>query len=150
MVDLDEEKAKIHTIVAKMGIQDPEERLDKYEELLASIGYNSYFQYRPHLLSDSNLIILREYASEAQEENIDDYISTVLYFSNMEESWEKEPENALIINYNKKFTFLNFIPTKNKEFLREKGIVKMEREYGERNWYAYDNLIYKIIFTNLI
>ena len=105
MVDLDEEKAKIPTIVAKMGIQDPEERLDKYEELLASIGYNSYFQYRPHLLSDSALIILIEYASEAQEESIDDYISTVLYFSNMEESWEKEPENALIINYNKKLHF---------------------------------------------
>ena len=40
--------------------------------------------------------------------------------------------NILIVNDNKKFTFLNSIKTFVKEEIIEKGKVKMRREYGNR------------------
>ena len=56
-------------------------------------------------------------------------------------------ENILIVNVNKKFTFLNSI----KEFndhnkIIEKGLIKMRREYGDE-WQEDDEKIYEIILV---
>ena len=40
------------------------------------------------------------------------------------------PENILIVNVNKKFTFLNSIKTLDEDKIIEKRKIKMRREYG--------------------
>ena len=54
-------------------------------------------------------------------------------------------ENILIINVNKKFTFLNSIKTLDKDKIIEKGLIKMRREYGDE-WREDDEKIYEIVF----
>ena len=53
-------------------------------------------------------------------------------------------ENILIVNVNKKFTFLNSTKTHDKDKIIEKGLIKMRREYGDE-WREDDEKIYEIV-----
>ena len=55
-------------------------------------------------------------------------------------------ENILIVNVNKKFTFLNSIKTLDEDKITEKGKIKMRREYGDE-WREDDEDIYVIVFV---
>ena len=55
-------------------------------------------------------------------------------------------ENILIVNVNKKFTFLNSIKTLDEDKITEKGKIKMRREYGDE-WREDDKEIYVIVFV---
>ena len=55
-------------------------------------------------------------------------------------------ENILIVNVNKKFTFLNSIKTLDKDKIIEKGLIKMRREYGDA-WREDDEKIYEIVLV---
>ena len=55
-------------------------------------------------------------------------------------------ENILIVNVNKKFTFLNSIKTLDKDKIIEKGLIKMRREYGDE-WREDDEKIYEIVLV---
>ena len=121
---IDEERRKILELVKK--IEDPEERLDKYEELLNKLEYNEYYACNPHLKSDSYLINLRNYElKEHENEDIDDFIDYILNYSKMESADAHFiVENILIVNVNKKFTFLNSTKTHDKDKIIEKRINK--------------------------
>ena len=56
-------------------------------------------------------------------------------------------ENILIVNPNKKFTFLNSIKTLNVDKIKEKGIEKMKREYG-KEWGEDDKGVYAVLYVN--
>ena len=107
--DIGEERRNIIERVRE--IEDPEERQEKYEELLNAIEYNECYAYNPHLKSESYLIILRNYdLKEHENEDIDDFIEHILNYSHMESAGAHSiVENILIVNVNKKFTFLNSI-----------------------------------------
>ena len=142
--DIEEERRKITELVKK--IEDPEERLDKYEELLDKLEYNEYYAYNPHLISDSYLIDLRNYKlKEHENEEIDDFIEYIVEYSHMESVGANSiVDNILIVNFNKKFTFLNSIKTLDKDKIKEKGLIKMRREYGNE-WREDDEKIYEIV-----
>ena len=144
--DIEEERRKISELVKK--IVDPEERIDKYEELLDKLEYNEYYAYNPHLKSDSYLINLRNYElKEHENEDIDEFIYYILDYSHMESVGAHSiiVENILIVNVNKKFTFLNSIKTLDKDKIIENGLIKMRREYGDE-WGEDDEKIYEIVF----
>ena len=143
--DIEEERRRISELVRET--EDPEERLEKYEELLDKLEYNEYYAYNPHLKSDSYLIDLRNYElKEHENEDIDDFIEYIVNYSNMESvSAHSIVENILIVNVNKKFTFLNSIKTLNDHNkIIEKGLIKMRREYGDE-WREDDEKIYEIV-----
>ena len=127
--DTEEERRKIIERVSK--IEDPEKRQEKYEELLKAIEYNEYYAYNPHMKSESYLINLRNYELKKHEdEDIDKFIEHILNYSHMETADALIiVENILIVNVNKKFTFLNSIKTLDEDKLTEKGKIKMRREY---------------------
>ena len=145
--DIEEERRKIKDIVSE--IEDPEERQEQYEELLDKIGYNEYYAYNPHLKSESYLIDLRNYElKEHKDEDIDDFIEHIINYSNMESVGAHSiVENILIVNVNKKFTFLNSIKTLNEHNkIIEKGLIKMRRKYGDE-WREDDEKIYEIVLV---
>ena len=147
--DIEEEKRKIEELVKK--IEDPEERLDKYEELLDKLEYNEYYYYNPHLKSESYLIELRDYdLKEHENEDIDEFIWHVLNYSRMDPAGAHSiVNNILIVNVNKKFTFLNSIKELNDHNkIIEKGLIKMRREYGNE-WKEDDENIYEIVLVHL-
>ena len=136
--DTEEERRKISELVKK--IEDPEERLDKYEELLDKLEYNEYYAYNPHLKSESYLINLRMRLDTLKNLDFSSFIWEILSYSNMiEANSDDEAQNILIVNVNKKFTFLNSIDYNN---LIERGLAKLRREYGNE-WGESDELIYK-------
>ena len=144
--DTEEERRKIIERVSK--IEDPEKRQEKYEELLKAIEYNEYYAYNPHMKSESYLINLRNYELKKHEdEDIDKFIEHILNYSHMETADALIiVENILIVNVNKKFTFLNSIKTLDEDKLTEKGKIKMRREYGDE-WKEDDEEIYVIVFV---
>ena len=143
--DIEEERRKIIERVSK--IEDPEKRQEKYEELLKAIEYNEYYAYNPHMKSESYLINLRNYELKKHEdEDIDKFIEHILNYSHMETADLIIVENILIVNVNKKFTFLNSIKTLDGDKLTEKGKIKMRREYGDE-WKEDDEEIYVIVFV---
>ena len=145
--DIEKERRKIKDIVRE--IEDPEERLDKYEELLDKLEYNEYYYYNPHLKSESYLISLRNYDLKEHEiEDIDKFIVHILNYSDMTSvSDHSIVENILIVNVNKKFTFLNSIKELNDHNkIIEKGLIKMRREY-EDEWKEDDEKIYEIVLV---
>ena len=142
--DIEEERRKISELVKK--IEDPEERVYKYEELLKKLGYNEYYAYNPHLKSNSYLINLRLSVKEHENEVIFYFSTYILDYCEMESvNYYDTVENILIINVNKKFTFLNSIKTLDKDKIIEKGLIKMRREYGDE-WREDDEKIYEIVF----
>ena len=96
--------------------------------------------------SDSYLIDLRNYKlKEHENEDIDDFIQYILDYSHMESVGVYSiVENILIVNVNKKFTFLNSIKTLDMDKIKEKGLIKMRREYGNM-WGEDDEKIYEIV-----
>ena len=144
--DIEEERRKIIERVEK-EIEDPEERLDRYEDLLNKSEYNEYYAYNPHLKSDSYLINLRLSLKEHEDENIDDFIEYILNYSHMVPAGAHSiVQNILIVNVNKKFTFLNSIKTLDVNKITEKGKIKMRREYGDK-WREDDQEIYVIVYV---
>ena len=144
--DIEEERRKIIERVSE--IEDPEKRQEKYEELLNAIEYNEYYAYNPHMKSESYLIDLRNYdLKEHEDEDIDEFIEYILNYSHMESIGAHSiVENVLIVNVNKKFTFLNSIKTLDEDKITEKGKIKMRREYGDE-WREDDEEIYVIVFV---
>ena len=69
---------------------------------------------------------LRQY----EDKDINEFISHVVKCSGMTKS-QYSAKNILIVNDNKKFTFLNSIKTFVKDEIIEKGKAKMRREYGD-------------------
>ena len=100
--DIEEERRKI--IESVREIEGPEERLDKYEELLDKLEYNEYYAYNPRLKSDSYLIDLRNYElKEHENEDIDDFIEYIVNYSHMESVGAHSiVDNILIVNVKKK------------------------------------------------
>ena len=96
--------------------------------------------------SDSYLINLRNYElKEHEHEDIDDFIEYIVNYSRMESVGAHSiVENISIVNVNKKFTFLNSIKTLDKDKIIEKGLIKMQREYGNE-WREDDEKIYEIV-----
>ena len=146
--DIEEERRKIIERVKE--IEDPDEREEKYEELLDKLEYNEYYAYNPHLKSESYLINLRDYKlKEHKDEDIEKFIEYILKYSRMTPADKGSiGENILIVNVNKKFAFLNSIKTLNEDKITEKGLIKMEREY-EDEWGEDDKEIYVILHVNL-
>ena len=140
--DIEEERRKIIERVSE--IEDPEKR----QELLNAIEYNEYYAYNPHMKSESYLIDLRNYdLKEHEDEDIDEFIEYILNYSHMESVGAHSiVENVLIVNVNKKFTFLNSIKTLDEDKITEKGKIKMRREYGNE-WREGDEEIYVIVFV---
>ena len=144
--DIEEERRKIIERVNE--IEDLEKRQEKYEELLMALEYDEYFANNPHMKSESYLIDLRRYTLKKHEdEDIDKFIGHILNNSRMVPAGAPIiVENILIVNANKKFTFLNSIKTLDEDKIIEKGKIKMRREYGNE-WREDDEEIYEIVLV---
>ena len=134
--DIEEEKRKIEELVSK--IEDPEERQDRYEDLLNNLEYDEYFACRPHFKCERYLINMRMCLKLDEDEDIKKFIDRILRYTNMERTPWPCAQNILIVNRNRKFTFLNIskIDTLNKitwDRILEKGKTKLRREYL-RTW----------------
>ena len=112
-----------------------------------ALEYDEYYAYNPHLKSESYLINLRDLLEEHEDEDIDKFIEHILNHSNMEPTCILIiVKNILIVNVNKKFTFLNSVKTLDEDKIIEKGKIKMPREYGNE-WREDDEEIYEIVFV---
>ena len=143
--DIEEERRKIIERVNE--IEDTEKRQEKYDELLMALEYDEYYAYNPHLKSEDYLINLRYLHEKHEDEDIDEFIGHILNYSNMGPT--RIPiivKNILIVNVNKKFTFLNSVKTLDLDKIIEKGKIKMQREYGYK-WREDDEEIYEIVFV---
>ena len=139
-----EERRKIEERVSK--IEDPEEKEAQYNQLLDALGYDEYFTHNPHFKSASFLINVRIYVGYLtnEDEDIERFIDRILRYSNMKRCPYSEAQNILIVNGNRKFTFLN---TTNQDIgnypclldLWEKGETKLRREYGDQWIEGCDN-----------
>ena len=139
--DIEEEKREIEERVSKT--EDPEEREDLYEQLLNALEYNEYFACNRHLKCESYLINLRWSINLHEDKDIDEFIDRILRYSNMKRTPCPYKENILIVNGNRKFTFLNTskLNTGKKcdwEQILEKGKTKLRREYS-RTWEEGNN-----------
>ena len=134
--DIEEEKRKIEERVSK--IEDPKESQALYEELLYALGYDEYFARRPHFKSESYLINMRMCLRPDEDEDIERFIDRILRYTNMQRAPWPCARNILIVNPNRKFTFLNIskVDVWNKisrDIISEKGKTKLRREYL-RTW----------------
>ena len=131
--DIEEERREIEERVSK--IEDPEEREERYEQLLNALEYNEYFACNPHLKCKEYLFSLRRYhLEEREDEDIDEFVDRILCYTNMTHTFCPCKQNILIVNGNRKFRFLNTskLNTGNKldwEKILEKGKTKLRREY---------------------
>ena len=143
--DIEEERRKIIERVNE--IEDLEKRQEKYDELLMALEYDEYYTYNPHLKSEGYLINLRDLLEEHEDEDINKFIGHILSYSNMEPTYAPViVKNILIVNANKKFTFLNSVKTLDEDKIIEKGKIKMRREYGYK-WREDDEEIYKMVLV---
>ena len=62
---------------------------------------------RPYFKSESYLINARMYLKEYEDETIKKFINRILRYANMKRCPFSETQNILIVNGNRKFTFLN-------------------------------------------
>ena len=146
--DVEEERREIIERVREK--EDPEKRLEAYEELLMALEYDEYFAYNPHMKSESYLIELKFTLKKHEDEDIDKFIDYILHYSHMEPaSAPSIPKNILIVNVDKKFTFLNSVKSLNGDKIEEKGKIKMRREY-RNEWREDDEKIYVIVFVGRI
>ena len=134
--DIEEERREIEERVSK--IENPEERKDRYEQLLNALEYDEYFACNPHFKCKNYLMNVRTFLRGCENENIDEFINLILRYTNMERTVRPCMQNILIVNGNRKFTFLNIskIDTGDKldwEKILEKGKTKLRREYL-RTW----------------
>ena len=103
--DIEEENRKIEERVSK--IEDPEEGQALYEELLYALGYDEYFARRPYFKPESYLISMRMCLGSGEDEDIERFIDRILCYTNMQRTIWPCARNVLIVNPNRKFTFLN-------------------------------------------
>ena len=122
--DIEEERRKVMECVSE--IEDPEERQEKYEDLLNAIEYNEYYAYNPNMKSESYLINLRKLRLYEDEDG-EDFFHRILDYSEMDRCSEKSAENILVLNINKKFTFLN---STRKTISKDEIIKKLKIEYS--------------------
>ena len=123
--DIDEEGFKYCWEDYDGDIEEEEKR--KIEELAC----------RPYFKSESYLINARMYLKEYKDENIKKFINRILRYANMKRCPFSETQNILIVNGNRKFTFLN---TTKRDIgnrpclydLSKKGETKLRREYEDR------------------
>ena len=123
--DIDEEAFKYCWEDYDVDIEEEEER--KIEELAC----------RPYFKSESCLINARMYLKEYKDENIKKFIDRILRYANMKRCPFSETQNILIVNGNRKFTFLN---TTKRDIgnrpclydLSKKEETKLRREYEDR------------------
>ena len=145
--DIEEEKHKIEQRVLR-EIKDSEEQLDMIADELDKIEYNEYFAYNPQFRNETSLIILRgdlKRKNIPEDVSIEEFIAHILDESFLFSCNYDNAENILIINLNKKFTFLNTIKLHNDyDRMIERGIKKMKREYGNE-WKEDDDKIYEIV-----
>ena len=142
--DIEEERRKIEKLVKE--IEDPEEREEKYKELLDKLEYNDYYADNPHLKCDSYLTNLRLRLKEHENEDVDEFVDYIVDYCEMVSvDVHFYVENILIVNVNKKFTFLNSVKTLDKKKIIEKRLIKMRREYGDE-WGEDDEKVYEIVF----
>ena len=130
--DIEEEKRKIEECVSK--IEDPEESQALYEELLYALGYDEYFARRPYFKSESYLINMRMCLRPDEDEDIERFVDRILRYTNMQRTPWPCAQNVLIVNRNRKFTFLNIskVSASNKigmDIILKKGKTKLRREY---------------------
>ena len=145
--DIEEERRKIEKRVKE--IEDPEEREEKYKELLDKLEYNDYYAYNPHLKSDIYLTNLRLRLKEHENEDIYCFSDYILDYCEMDTLLHPFfAENILVVNVNKKFTFMNSVKTVDEKKIKEKGLIKLRREYGDE-WGEDDEKIYEILFLRL-
>ena len=105
--DIEEEKRKIEELVSK--IEDLEERLSRYVDLLNALEYDEYFAHNPHFKCESYLINMRIGFELYKDEDIEKFIDCILRYTNMERTSWPCMRNILIVNRNRKFTFLNIV-----------------------------------------
>ena len=144
--DIEEEVEKIKQYVEE--IKDPEERLDIFQRKLEALEYDEYFAHNPQFLNEHRLSILRDEIKRDVPEDVSKYdlITHILDKSNMYSASYREVENILIMNVNKKFTFLNTIKVINDYHgTIERGLKKMKREYGNEWGEEDDEEIYEIV-----
>ena len=140
--DIEEERREIEERDSK--IEDPEEREARCEQLLNALEYDEYFALNPHFKSESYLINMRMCLRSDEDEDIKRFIDGILRYTNMKRCPFSETQNILIVNGNRKFTFLN---TTKRDIgnrpclydLSKKGETKLRREYGDRWIEGYDD-----------
>ena len=138
--DMEEEKRKIEERVSKTA--DPEERLETYERLLNAIEYNEYYAYNPHMKSESYLNNLRKDLRLYEDEDGEEFFYRILHYSRMDRCSENSAENILVLNINKKFTFLN---NTKKTISKGEIIKKLQREYGDK--WTQDDARYEFMWV---
>ena len=141
--DIEEEKRKIEERVSK--IEDPEESEALYEQLLNALEYDEYFGHNPHFKCESYLINLRMCLETYKDEDIKKFTDHILRYTSMKRCLWSRTQNILIVNDNRKFTFLNNTKQDigNYPFylykILKKGKTKLRREYGDRWMEGYDD-----------
>ena len=91
-----------------------------------------------------------------KDKNIDEFVDHILRYTNMKHTFRACMENILIVNGNRKFTFLNTskLNTRSKlnwDKLLEKGKTKLRREYL-RTWEEGnddDENKFKVVYVRL-
>ena len=142
--DIEEERREIEERVSK--IEDFEEREARYEQLLNALEYNEYFALNPHFKCESYLSNMRKSFEMCKDKDkgIEDFIDRILRYANMKRCLWSDTQNILIVNGNRKFTFLNTTKRdiRNHPCLYEilkKGKTKLRREFGDRWMEGYDD-----------
>ena len=144
--DIDEEGFKCWWEGYDGDIEDFEEREARHEQLLNALEYDEYFTLNPHFKCESYLSSMRlsfEMCKD-KDKDIKDFIHRILRYANMKRCPFSETQNILIVNGNRKFTFLNTTKRDigNRPCLYElskKGETKLRREYGDRWIEGYDD-----------
>ena len=140
--DIEEERREIIKHVNK--IKNPEKREDLYDQLINALEYGEYFAHNRHFKCESSLINLRMYLEIHKDKNIEEFIDLILSYTNMKRAPWSCTQNILIVNGNRKFTFLNTTNLNTRaefelEKFLEKGKTKLRREYEYQWMEGYDD-----------
>ena len=133
--DIEEEKRKIEERVSK--IENPEEREAQREQLLYALGYDEYFARRPHFKSESCLINMRMCLGSDEDEDIEQFVDRILQYTNMQRTPWPCAENVLIVNPNRKFTFLNISKVDASNKIGMDGILKKRKNETAKRTFMY-------------
>ena len=115
-------------------IENDDQRERYLNNAIDALEYDEYFAHNRHFKCESYLIGLRRYYLRGYEdENMDDFIDRILHYTGMEGVPCSYKQNILIVNDNKKFTFLNTSKLNDSDKILEKGKTKLRREYL-RTW----------------
>ena len=125
----------VDSVEQEAGLLGIKTHLSKFDDI-----EDEYFTHNPHFKCTSFLINARIYVKHLtnEDEDIERFIDRILCYSNMKRCpYSEEAQNILIVNGNRKFTFLN---TTNQDIrnnpclleLWKKGETKLRREYGDQ------------------